>query len=54
MKMRVNNKKNKPAPNVSGTYQVASEEQKISLDEMLKNGELDQESMYYARVFMEE
>ncbi|MEH7126266.1 hypothetical protein V7127_23945 [Bacillus sp. JJ1773] len=52
--MIIKKENNKQVPNVSGSFQVVSEEQKNSLEEAIENGELDEESLYYARVFMEE
>lgn len=47
-------KQRKEVPNVSGSFQVSSEEQQKSLKEVKDNNKLDDESMYYARLFMED
>ena len=44
----------KQAPNVSGTFQVADEMRKKDLKDLEKEKGLDEKSLYYARVFMEE
>jgi hypothetical protein len=43
-----------PAPNVSGTFQIADEERQGDLKDVQKSAQLDEESMYYARLFMED
>ena len=46
---------NKKAKNVSGSFQVVDDSRKKDLTEMDNSTEeLDEKSMYYARVFMEE
>jgi hypothetical protein len=46
---------NKKAKNVSGSFQVVDDSRKKDLAEMDNSTEeLDEKSMYYARVFMEE
>ncbi|WNS77364.1 hypothetical protein RRV45_10390 [Bacillus sp. DTU_2020_1000418_1_SI_GHA_SEK_038] len=52
--MIIKKENNEPVPNVSGSFQVVTEEQKTSLKEAKENGNLDEESLYYARVFMED
>lgn len=47
-------KQKKTVPNVSGSFQVSSDEQKKSLQDVKDKNELDDESMYYARLFMED
>jgi len=44
----------KPSPNVSGSYQVVNDQEKTDLEELLQNKQLDEESMYYTRIFNEE
>jgi hypothetical protein len=45
----------KKTRNVSGSFQVVNDSRKKDIAEMnMKNEELDEESMYYARLFMEE
>ncbi len=46
---------NKKTRNVSGSFQVVNDSRKKDIAEMdMKNDELDEESMYYARLFMED
>lgn len=45
---------NKPAPNISGTFQVSEDTRVNNLNELEKKEQLDEESMYYARLFMED
>ena len=46
---------NKKVKNVSGSFQVVDDSRKKDLAEMDNNTEeLDEKSMYYARLFMEE
>lgn len=40
--------------NISGSFQVINEERKDHLDEVEDRYKLDDESMYYARQFMED
>lgn len=44
----------KPAPNVSGTFQVSEDTRVQDVKELEQNTELDEKSMYYARLFMED
>lgn len=44
----------KPAPNISGTFQVSEDTRVNDLNEVEKSAELDEKSMYYARLFMED
>jgi len=46
--------KDKPALNISGTFQQADEKRKKDLKDVEKNPKLDDESLYYARLFMED
>lgn len=41
------------APNVSGSFQIVENKRKEDLEEAQRKG-LDEESMYYARLFMED
>lgn len=43
-----------PSPIVSGSYQVVSDQEKEALEELIKSKQLDEESMYYARIFNED
>ncbi len=47
-------KERKPVPNVSGSFQVSSNTQQEGLQEVEAENKLDEESMYYARLFMED
>lgn len=47
-------KKDKKVPNVSGSFQVVDNKRKEDIDKAEKESELDEESMYYARLFMED
>ena len=47
-------KERKPVPNVSGTFQLSSDKQQKDLKDMEAGKELDEESLYYARLFMED
>jgi hypothetical protein len=44
----------KKVPNVSGSFQVVENERKEDLKDLEKEAKLDEESMYYARLFMED
>ncbi|MDQ0254710.1 hypothetical protein J2S74_002089 [Evansella vedderi] len=44
----------KTAPNVSGSFQVSSEKQQEGLKDLKEEKKLDEESLYYARLFMED
>lgn len=44
----------KPAPNISGTFQVAEDSRVTDLNELEQKEKLDEKSMYYARLFMED
>ncbi|MHC0039116.1 hypothetical protein [Pseudoneobacillus sp. C159] len=48
------NKKEKPVPNISGTYQIADDGRQADLEDAEKHAKLDEESKYYARLFMED
>jgi len=50
----LNKKEKKPVPNVSGSFQVSSDTQQEGLQELEEDKKLDEESMYYARLFMED
>lgn len=47
-------KEKKPVPNVSGSFQISSEKQQEGVQEVEAENKLDEESMYYARLFMED
>jgi hypothetical protein len=53
-KLFMKKKADQPAPNVSGTFQIADEERQGDLIDVQKSAQLDEESMYYARLFMED
>jgi hypothetical protein len=48
------NKKEEKNINISGSFQVINEERREDLDEAQNRNELDEESLYYARQFMED
>ncbi len=50
----MNDKTEKKVPNVSGSYQVVNTNRQETLQKVKKEGQLDEESLYYARLFMEE
>lgn len=41
-------------PNVSGSFQIINNERKKELKEIESEDQLDDESIYYARIFMED
>ncbi|WP_164525482.1 hypothetical protein [Siminovitchia acidinfaciens] len=41
-------------PNVSGSFQVIEDDRKEGIDELRKDNKLDEESEYYARIYMED
>jgi hypothetical protein len=41
-------------PNVSGSYQVIADDRKEAIEELRKDNKLDEETEYYARIFMED
>ena len=41
-------------PNISGSFQVIADDRKESIEELKKNNKLDEETEYYARLFMED
>jgi len=48
-------KKNEnPVPNVSGSFQIVSDEQQKALKQLEDSKEMDEKSLYYARIFMED
>ena len=42
------------APNVSGSFQIVTEDQQRDLEKVKKEHDLDEKSLYYARDFMED
>lgn len=46
--------KTKPSPIVSGTYQLVSDLEQNDLKDLENSKQLDEESMHYARMFMED
>ncbi|MGO4889547.1 hypothetical protein ACJ2A9_17515 [Anaerobacillus sp. MEB173] len=47
-------KNKEKAPNVSGSFQVIDDDRKESIEELRKENKLDEETEYYARIFMED
>lgn len=47
-------RENQKAPNISGSFQIVSEEQQKDLERVQKEQDLDEKSLYYARNFMED
>ena len=45
---------NEKAPNVSGSFQIVSDEQQRDLEKVQRDHDLDEKSLYYARNFMED
>jgi hypothetical protein len=43
-----------PVPNISGSFQIVDDERQEDLKTIEKQAQLDEESMYYARLFMED
>ena len=41
-------------PNVSGSFQIVGDDRKEAIEELRKENKLDEETEYYARLFMEE
>ncbi|WLV24904.1 hypothetical protein QR721_01300 [Aciduricibacillus chroicocephali] len=41
-------------PNVSGSFQIVTDEQQKALKKLEKEDTLDEKSLYYARIFMED
>jgi hypothetical protein len=46
--------KKKHVPNVSGSFQIVDNHRKDDVKDMEKQTTLDEESLYYARLFMED
>lgn len=40
--------------NISGSFQVIADDRKESIEELRKDNKLDEETEYYARIFMED
>jgi hypothetical protein len=40
--------------NVSGSFQVVEDDRKEAIEELRKDNKLDEETEYYARIFMED
>ncbi|MBM4761370.1 hypothetical protein [Bacillus sp. B15-48] len=47
-------KNKEKAPNVSGSFQMIEDERKETIEELRKDNKLDEETEYYARIFMED
>ncbi|WP_209121178.1 hypothetical protein [Alkalihalobacillus sp. BA299] len=41
-------------PNVSGSFQIIEDIRKEDIEELRKENKLDEETEYYARIFMED
>lgn len=41
-------------PNVSGSFQIIEDNRKETIKELRKENKLDEETEYYARIFMED
>lgn len=41
-------------PNVSGSFQIIEDNRKETIEELRKENKLDEETEYYARIFMED
>jgi len=41
-------------PNLSGSFQVIADNRKDAIENLRKDNKLDEETEYYARLFMEE
>ncbi|WP_428908255.1 hypothetical protein [Niallia sp. Krafla_26] len=48
------NKNRNKAPNVSGSFQLIEDDRKETVKELRKENKLDEETEYYARIFMED
>ncbi|MBT2697174.1 hypothetical protein J7E79_07090 [Bacillus sp. ISL-40] len=47
-------KNKRKTPNVSGSFQVIEDDRKKTIEELRKDNKLDEETEYYARIFMED
>lgn len=47
-------KKKEETPNISGSFQMADDDRKEDLKKVRKDNKLDEETEYYARIFMED
>lgn len=47
-------KHNGKVPNVSGSFQIVDNDRKDSIEKLKKENKLDEETEYYARIFMED
>jgi hypothetical protein len=52
--VRMKKKKEEPHVNISGSFQVIDETRREDLEEIKQRYGLDEESLYYARQFMED
>ena len=50
----MNDKTEKKVPNVSGSFQIVDNGRQETLQKLKQEEKLDEESLYYARLFMEE
>lgn len=41
-------------PNISGSFQIVSDEQQKALERVERDNKMDEKSLYYARIFMED
>ncbi len=42
------------APNISGSFQVIEDDRKESIERLRQENKLDEQTEYYARIFMED
>lgn len=47
-------KKKEDTPNISGSFQMVDDDRKEDLKKLRKDNKLDEETEYYARIFMED
>lgn len=47
-------KNEEKAPNVSGSFQIIEDGRKETIEDLRKENKLDEETEYYARIFMED
>ena len=51
---KIMKKQDENTPNVSGTLQIVNDQQKVDLKDLKEKHNLDEESLNYARQFMED
>jgi hypothetical protein len=47
-------KNKEKAPNVSGSFQIIEDDRKETIEDLRNENKLDEETEYYARIFMED